>query len=888
MVCLLGLGASAQTPIKVTFPMNDKTNSADKVEGSVDVPDVLESAVLEYGSSTALNRIRKYGTDLNAASFTAPMKTTTENSAYSVSFVITPGSGVKYQPTNVSALIGGSKSGNLQFAVEISNGEGESQTLQSKTSAAKNNEDGVMTDFNKSVSALSSLNSPVTVTIYILNKDTSKDRELMITNVVITGEYVVEGGPVYTKLAKPVITADNSAYVTITASAEASAIKYTTNGTDPSADNGEVYTEPFKVADETIVKAIALGDVENLTLDSDIAELCVYDNSITVATPVIKQQNGTVGIYCSTPKATVEYSFDNATWTAYARPFTLAENATVYARATRENCTDSDVASLEVNSVIPAVEGATFKLMANGSFEHKNDTFADNGYTIAVGKEGDNVEGYELILMNTGKKDISGGNKVLVPEINATRTTIKTSGVPCTYQVVVPNGYRAARVTLYSYVNYATGTPTYWSEVNGVNYSDEVPFGAITGTGNFEKEVPDARVFDLRDAKGNGAKEFTFTCSGLQTCFVVGMDIVEEVYQDVYFVGAQTGWNTSDPDYKFTTTDGVTYSLTLPEGITGEWKICNGTWDWSFGRGASVTLNEACEAWFDAANFNVKTTGETTITFTLVDGSDVKNSSIPSIVTIEGEPFVESEEHNIYLAGAQTNWAAGKLEFTKNDNGVYTLELEDGLTGEWKIIRDDSWLGLNENKAILPYVPYLLAGGNNFTFTSEGTTILEVEIEGAATYVTVKTRGYDAVYFDNTDSKWDAVYAYFWKEGEGDYVAWPGLAMSQVPAPAVVTYAATDKDIYEVAVPITGYDKIIFNNNNNGSQTGDLDLHLGYIYKADGTSTEYDGTTGIDEIAVDDANVAPIYYNLQGARVANPANGAYIMVRGSKVTKVIR
>ena len=43
--------------------------------------------------------------------------------------------------------------------------------------------------------------------------------------------------------------------------------------------------------------------------------------------------------------------------------------------------------------------------------------------------------------------------------------------------------------------------------------------------------------------------------------------------------------------------------------------------------------------------------------------------------------------------------------------------------------------------------------------------------------------------------------------------------------------------------------------------------------------------TGIDSVGAADGDVAPVYYNLQGVRVADPANGVYIVVRGDKVTK---
>lgn len=47
------------------------------------------------------------------------------------------------------------------------------------------------------------------------------------------------------------------------------------------------------------------------------------------------------------------------------------------------------------------------------------------------------------------------------------------------------------------------------------------------------------------------------------------------------------------------------------------------------------------------------------------------------------------------------------------------------------------------------------------------------------------------------------------------------------------------------------------------------------------------GGSGVDEIAVDNENAAPVYYNLQGVEVANPDNGIYVVRRGSKVTKEI-
>jgi hypothetical protein len=48
-----------------------------------------------------------------------------------------------------------------------------------------------------------------------------------------------------------------------------------------------------------------------------------------------------------------------------------------------------------------------------------------------------------------------------------------------------------------------------------------------------------------------------------------------------------------------------------------------------------------------------------------------------------------------------------------------------------------------------------------------------------------------------------------------------------------------------------------------------------------------EGYTGIENVTVNDENAPAVYYNLQGVRVNNPANGVYIVVKGDKVSKVL-
>ena len=73
-------------------------------------------------------------------------------------------------------------------------------------------------------------------------------------------------------------------------------------------------------------------------------------------------------------------------------------------------------------------------------------------------------------------------------------------------------------------------------------------------------------------------------------------------------------------------------------------------------------------------------------------------------------------------------------------------------------------------------------------------------------------------------------------------------------------------------------------------------IKIGFEYATDGLKSRAwelknfilkgDKDTAVESIAADE-NEAPVYYNLQGVRVANPESGLYIVVKGSKVSKVV-
>lgn len=101
--------------------------------------------------------------------------------------------------------------------------------------------------------------------------------------------------------------------------------------------------------------------------------------------------------------------------------------------------------------------------------------------------------------------------------------------------------------------------------------------------------------------------------------------------------------------------------------------------------------------------------------------------------------------------------------------------------------------------------------------------------------------------------------------------------LSMDKAPADMEWAATDDNIY----------------NHDMSQAGDIHVKT---TDADGNDVDYIGytidpngeVTGVESIAIDNtADSEAVYYNLNGVRVDNPANGIYIMRRGNTVSKIM-
>ncbi|MDE6271973.1 MAG: starch-binding protein [Muribaculaceae bacterium] len=131
------------------------------------------------------------------------------------------------------------------------------------------------------------------------------------------------------------------------------------------------------------------------------------------------------------------------------------------------------------------------------------------------------------------------------------------------------------------------------------------------------------------------------------------------------------------------------------------------------------------------------------------------------------------------------------------------------------------------------------------------------------------------VFLKNTHN-WAQPYVWAWNDTANctHGGTWPGDKMTR-EADGTWSWSAPDGKIPT---------QIIFNGGGDDTKTSDLPYRNFAIYSCDGSYVD-NPLTVVDAIEI--ADEAPVYFNLQGVRVDNPGAGLYIKVTGKKVEKVI-
>lgn len=224
-----------------------------------------------------------------------------------------------------------------------------------------------------------------------------------IDRTVVGGEYNL-GGPFYVlwhdmnlplgkDVTKPIVTIPSAAIpifsppgatyaapqtVTISSATQGATIRYTTDGSTPTATTGTVYSAPVAVAMSVTLNAIATGAG---FLESPV-QTAKYQIQSTVAIPTISPAGGkhmdnqSITITCGTPGATILYTLDGsnpvASSAVYNGPLVISSNTVIRAFGVLAGYQSSGIVteSYQIGSV-----ATTDSVWDGAGFASKNKTF---------------------------------------------------------------------------------------------------------------------------------------------------------------------------------------------------------------------------------------------------------------------------------------------------------------------------------------------------------------------------------------------------------------------------------------------------------------------------------------------------------------------------------
>lgn len=289
-------------------------------------------------------------------------------------------------------------------------------------------------------------------------------------------------------------------------------IKYTETTTKKYNNETSVSTNEEKTA--TVVR----GE-DNFTTSFDVngetyTITIPINKDVTVEAPTHVAVYGTVALSCTTKGATISYKIGDGEYKTYTHPFTiLDEDAIVTAKANIGEV-ETSCEQFTVEALKNTVKTKTIILAQNMFTSSKN----TSGNSILTGNAGTDAEGY-ILELNNNSKSYSSGSNILING-NGYKSIKGSNGSENILHL--PEGVNVAKIILYSYVNSDGSNVSGWSTVNGEQEYESIPMGV---KGVSSASDPDVRVYPI----DNTATTISFNNAGYQLCFVIALDIVDEV-----------------------------------------------------------------------------------------------------------------------------------------------------------------------------------------------------------------------------------------------------------------------------------------------------------------------------------------------------------------------
>jgi hypothetical protein len=479
--------------------------------------------------------------------------------------------------------------------------------------------------------------------------------------------------------------------VTITSTTSGASIRYTTDGSTPSATAGTLYSSPVSISTTTTLKAIAYKTGFN---NSAVKSGLYTINLPTVATPAFSPAAGTfasaqtVTITTTTSGASIRYTTDGSTpsataGTLYSGPVSIGVTTTLKAIAFKTNFNNSAVTTGLYTINLPTVMAPTFSPVAGTytSVQSVTITSATSGASIRYTTDGSTPSATAGILYS-GPVSISATTtlKAIAYKTGFNNSTV-TSGL---YTINIPPPAITSSLTAtgqvgtaFSYQITATNSPTSYNATGlasglAVNPSTGTITGtpAIAGTSNI--------TISASNSGGTGSatltlavnpQPVTFTISPVSFTYngsVQGPVITPSVSGATFSISG-TATATSAGSHSVTAT--ATGNYTGASAATA-WTIAQATPVISWTGPASITYGTALDATQLDATANVPGTfvyapaagtvlnaGTQTLSvaFTPTDATDYTSASASVSLTVNAEPvtFTVSPSSFTYNGSAQ-------------------------------------------------------------------------------------------------------------------------------------------------------------------------------------------------------------------------------------------
>ena len=352
----------------------------------------------------------------------------------------------------------------------------------------------------------------------------------------------------------------------------------------------------------------------------------------------------------------------------------------------------------------------------------------------------------------------------------------------------------------------------------------------------------------------------------------------------VFDIDAPGNWTGDADGWKITTTvGGKTFNLETKKASSSTALISPvaNTFAWRVYKGSTVTISSS-DVTMKQIVITYDTYNDGQYISELVLSTGWTGSLAENVYTLvnagASEITMTSEAKQVRIKTVVVSDEAGSVEppVTPDlpDGVIYQNSFEENIDG-WDKINDTSLSDFNgwkvNNKA-----PYCAICNSYYSGSNHPANAKMQKSFDLTNYTDVEMSFEQAFGYDFPQSQNDNYRVYVISGGNTEY-----LTMANFPA-------APASGNWTKEWPVNTFDL---------SEYDGTTLTIGFEYATDGTTSRAwevknfvlkgnGNGNGVAGVEVDE-NVAPVYYNLQGVRVNNPENGLFIVVKGSKVSKVI-